>query len=120
MEKILAFQVQESEIQKIKVIANRLKIKLIIVEKEAFRQVLEDLLEQKQNPLVQKYEGNLITESMIVMDGFRDKRLDVLLQALRETQVQVDYKAVATPVNRKWNILRIYFEMERERNMYRN
>lgn len=120
MEKILAFQVQESEMQKLEAIAGRLKVRLIEVEKEAYRQVLEDLLEQKRNPLVQKYEGKLVTESMIVMDGFSDKRLDVLLKALREAQVQLDYKAVVTPVNRKWNAMQLYFEMEQERNRYRN
>lgn len=115
MEKILAFQIEDGEMQKLKRIAEYYKACLIVVEKEAYRQVLEDLLEQKRNPLVQSYEGDKVTESMIVMEGFTEKRLDKLLQALRDGEVQVDYKAVVTPFNKKWNVLQLYLEMERER-----
>lgn len=115
MEKILAFQIEDGEMQKLKRIAEYYKACLIVVEKEAYRQVLEDLLEQKRNPLVQNYEGDKVTESMIVMEGFTEKRLDKLLRALRDGEVRVDYKAVVTPFNKKWNVLQLYLEMERER-----
>ena len=44
-----------------------------------------------------------------------DKVLDRVLAALKRKHITVDYKAVMTPTNAKWNILRIYFEMEREK-----
>lgn len=115
MEKILVFQIEEGEMQKLKNIINRWNIQMIVVEKEAYRQTLEDLLEQKRNPLIQNYTEDKITESMIVLDGFTEKRLDILLKALRDGAVKVDYKAVVTPFNKKWNVLQLYLEMERER-----
>jgi len=119
MEKILAFHIQEEERKKLKAITSQLKIQLIEVEKEAYRQIIEDLLEKKRNPLVEKYKGNQVTESLIVMEGFTEKRLDFLLKKIRETGLRLDYKAVATPVNKKWSVLNLYLEMERERNAYR-
>ncbi len=94
MEKILAFQIKEGEMQKLKQIVNRMKIHLIAVEKEVYRQTLADLLEQKVNPLLPAYDGDPLAESMIVMDGFTEKRFDILLQAIQNKTVQIDYKAV--------------------------
>lgn len=118
MEKILAFQVKETGLQKLKQIAGSMRIKLQIVEKADFRQLIQDLLAQKKNLLLEAYEGNSITESMLVLDGFSDKRLDALLNALKREQVTVDYKAVTTPVNKKWTVLQMYMEMEREKKAY--
>ena len=118
MERILAFQIEGEEMQKLKSIGNRMKVKIIVVEQKAYRQTLEDLLEQKQNFLVQEYTENRITQSMIVMDGFTEKRLDMLLKLLRDREVKLDYKAVVTPFNKKWNVLQLYLEMERERMGY--
>ena len=89
-----------------------------VVEQRAYRQTIGDLLEQRQNFLVQDYTENQIKGSMIVMEGFREKRLDMLLKLLRDKGVRVDYKAVVTPFNRKWNVLQLYLEMERERAAY--
>ena len=72
MEKILAFQIEEGEMQKLKRIVKQIKTNLIIVEQSAYRQTLENLLEQKRNPLVEAYKGNQITESMIVMEGLQE------------------------------------------------
>ncbi len=118
MEQILAFQIEEGEVKKVREIANRMKIAFRVVEQRAYRQTIGDLLEQRQNFLVQDYTENQIKESMIVMEGFREKRLDMLLKLLRDKGVRVDYKAVVTPFNRKWNVLQLYLEMERERAAY--
>lgn len=114
----MAFLVKESDLQKLMQITGSMKIKLCIVERENFRQTIEDLLEQTINPLLGKYNGGSITESMIVMDSFSEKRLDVLLKALKREQISLDYKAVTTPVNKKWTVLQMYLEMEREKNAY--
>lgn len=117
MEKILAFQVKETDLQKLKELAGGMRIKLIVIEKVDFRQTVSNLLLQKKNPLVEPYTGKL-TESMLLFHDFTDKRLDALLKALRREQVGVDYKAVTTETNMKWTILQLYFEMEKERNAY--
>lgn len=119
MEKILAFQVKEGELQKLMQIAGSMRIKLQIVDKTDFRQTIGDLIGQKKSPLLKAYEGNGITESMLVLDDFSDKKLDTLLKALKREQLTVDYKAVTTPTNKKWTVLQLYMEMEREKKAYR-
>lgn len=117
MEKILAFQVRETNLQKLKEISASMRIKLVVIDKVDFRQTVNDLLSQKRNPLVEPYTGK-ITESMLLFHNFSDKRLDTMLKVLRREQVKVDYKAVTTETNIKWTILQLYFEMEKERNAY--
>lgn len=119
MEKILVFELQEKEYEKLKRIADNMRIKLQTVERESFYQTIGDLLEQKVNSLVDIYSGTAVTESMIVMDGFSDKRLDLLLKSLKKEQFVVDFKAVTTEVNKRWTVLQMYLEMEKERNAYR-
>ena len=117
MEKILAFQVRETDLQKLKGISASMRIKLVVIDKVDFRQTVNDLLSQKRNTLVEPYTGK-ITESMLLFHNFSDKRLDTMLKVLRREQVKVDYKAVTTETNIKWTILQLYFEMEKERNAY--
>ena len=114
MEKILAFQVRETDLQKLKGISASMRIKLVVIDKVDFRQTVNDLLSQKKNPLVEPYNGQ-ITESMLLLS---DKRLDALLKALRREQVKVDFKAVTTKTNIKWTVLQLFFEMEKERKAY--
>ena len=117
MEKILAFQVRETDLQKLKEISASMRIKLVVIEKVDFRQTVNDLLSQKKNPLLEPYNGQ-ITESMLLLHEFSDKRLDALLKALRREQVKVDFKAVTTKTNIKWTVLQLFFEMEKERKAY--
>ena len=117
MEKILAFQVRETDLQKLKGISASMRIKLVVIDKADFRQTVNDLLSQKKNPLVEPYNGQ-ITESMLLLHEFSDKRLDALLKALRREQVKVDFKAVTTKTNIKWTVLQLFFEMEKERKAY--
>lgn len=117
MEKILAFQVWETDLQKLKGISASMRIKLVVIDKVDFRQTVNDLLSQKKNPLVEPYNGQ-ITESMLLLHEFSDKRLDALLKALRREQVKVDFKAVTTKTNIKWTVLQLFFEMEKERKAY--
>ena len=117
MEKILAFQVRETDLQKLKGISDSMRIKLVVIDKVDFRQTVNDLLSQKKNPLMEPYNGQ-ITESMLLLHEFSDKRLDALLKALRREQVKVDFKAVTTKTNIKWTVLQLFFEMEKERKAY--
>lgn len=117
MEKILAFQVRETDLQKLKGISASMRIKLVVIDKVDFRQTVNNLLSQKKNPLVEPYNGQ-ITESMLLLHEFSDKRLDALLKALRREQVKVDFKAVTTKTNIKWTVLQLFFEMEKERKAY--
>ncbi|MBD5396271.1 MAG: DUF3783 domain-containing protein [Lachnospiraceae bacterium] len=118
MERVLVFQVKDEDLEKLRKITGNMKIKVLAVEKEDFKQTIGDLLEQKSNPLMGSYGGETASGSMIVLDGFSDKRLDTFLNALKREQTKLDYKAVTTTVNKKWTVLQMYLEMERERSAY--
>jgi hypothetical protein len=45
------------------------------------------------------------------MCGFSEKEMDKLLAALKKAQVPIDYKAILTPTNRRWNVLRLLLEL---------
>ena len=94
-----------------------MRIKLVVIDKVDFRQTVNDLLSQKKNPLVEPYNGQ-ITESMLLLHEFSDKRLDALLKALRREQVKVDFKAVTTKTNIKWTVLQLFFEINNYINSY--
>ena len=52
---------------------------------------------------------------VMVMQDIRDKRLDKVLKALRETGVpDIAYKSVVTPVNKFWTLKRLCETMQRE------
>lgn len=118
MEKILAFQLEGQNLQKLKQTAAGMKVKLYTVDRKDFYQLIGDLFAQKRNPLLGDYEGTAVSESMIVLEGFSDKRLDILLRALKRDSVSIDFKAVATSANKRWTVLQMYLEMEKERNSY--
>ena len=62
------------------------------------------------------FDGTPPGESMLVFCGLGEGQLDKLLAALRRNEVHVDFKAVQTPTNQQWSALRLYAEMEREKN----
>lgn len=113
MEKILLFQVDAADTDVIREIAGRMQMKVQSVPKEHFTQTLEELVNASvpQNP----YTATGPDGSLIVMCGLEETHMDRFLKALREKQIRSDYKAILTPTNSKWNVLRLYAEMAREK-----
>lgn len=118
MEKLLLFHLTDTEAKKIKQAARNLKIRCESIETAAYSQPLEALVSGKPSPLAAPFTGEVPPESLLLMCGLSDKRIDALLLALRKAGVQVDYKAVLTPTNRKWNVLRLLLEMRAEKAAY--
>lgn len=115
MEKILLFQVKDSAA--IKAIAGPMHIRVEEIETSAYRETLNDLYRGKM-ALAESYTGDVPQGSLMVFCNLEDKTLDKVLAAMKKKKIAVTYKAVMTPTNAKWNILRIYFEMEQERRAY--
>lgn len=118
MEKVLLFQVNTDDTDKIRDILGAMKIRVQSVRVEDFRQTLEDLAEGKREESVQPYREQGPEESLILMCGFSEKQMDKFLAALKKKQIRSDYKAVLTPTNQAWNVLRLYAEMAREKAEY--
>ena len=56
-------------------------------------------------------------DEVMVIDGLRGKKLDKLLAALKDNDLTVKYKSVATPFNRLWSLERLCETMRREHGM---
>jgi hypothetical protein len=120
-DKLLVFHPNDAEWKKIKQIANAQKIRSERVEPARYMQPLGTLAAGGQNPqgkISATYEGEAPAESLIVMCGFTEKEMDKLLAALKKAQVPIDYKAILTPTNRRWNVLRLLLELGAEKAAY--
>lgn len=115
MEKILLFQVEAAAA--IKSIAAPLHIRVETVEPSAYKETLQNLYDGKLSG-AENYSGEVPQESLMVFCHLPDKTLDKMLAALKKKKIAVTYKAVLTPFNAGWNVLRVYFEMEQERKSY--
>lgn len=63
----------------------------------------------RENP-----EAPALAEPMLVLDGFTDKRLEILLRKMKERGVSVPYKAIVTETNIGWIFHQLYGELVRE------
>lgn len=58
-------------------------------------------------------------DEMAVMAGFTSAQVDAFILALRKKGIgRIDYKAVLTPTNRKWDSVTLYRELKKEHEMY--
>ena len=120
MEKLLVFHLDDTEYKKLEQIARNLKIRCERVADSAYNQPLESLVSGKAIPLTANYSGKVPSERLLLMCDFSDKRMDKLLFELRKAGVAIDFKAVLTPTNKKWTVLQLLFEMQKERAAYAN
>lgn len=124
MAKILTFGLFPEEMEKVKKAAASLKIRVENVPVVLYKQTIGKLSQGKMDSLAEAvqvdkeeeiFAGEPPKEQMLVFCDMESTQLDKLLAALRRMMVQVDYKAVMTPTNKKWNVLRLYAELEREK-----
>lgn len=118
MEKLLLFHLSEDDGKKIERITARLKMSFECVAGSDYNQFLGDLAAGRNNSLSAPYTGEIPEESLLLMCGFSERRMDKLLFELRKESVAVDFKAVLTPANQKWTVTQLLLEMHRERAAY--
>lgn len=124
MAKILAFGLFREELEKVKKAAASQKIRVENVPTMLYKQTIGTLSQGRIDCLVEAvqvnreeeiFTGEPPKEQMLVFCDMESAQLDKQLAALRRVMVQVDYKAVMTPTNENWNVLRLYAELEREK-----
>lgn len=118
MEKLLVFHLDDNNLKKLKQVTGTLKIRVEEVPSSDYLKPLEMIVNKTASPLIQPFSGDVPSESLIVFCDFTEKKMDKLLAALRRDQISIDYKAVLTPTNKKWNVMRMYLEMQAEKSAY--
>ena len=116
MEKILLFQCENT--QEIKQIAAALKIKTAEIGTEFFRETIGALEKGDVKQPKEAFTGTPPEGSLMVFCNVTEKHFDRVLAELRKKQIAVSYKAVMTPTNKRWSVLRLYLELAREKKAY--
>ncbi len=115
MKQFLAIHLQEEDLTKLQTLAARFKGKVTAIEPRDYNQLVRDLLKGFRNPLLRPYQGGTPDGSMILIDGFSDKKLYELLLKIKQADIHADFKAIVTPSNKQWNIIKLYGHMEQEK-----
>ena len=118
MEKLLLIGMNDDEYRKIAQVANRLKLTTDAVNTEYYDKTLGELAGGKYKETASQVSVDVSAESLIVICGLTNKRLDKLLFELRRVEVNVDYKAILTQTNKNWNVSQLMQEMRREKIEY--
>ena len=84
------------------------------VQPEAVGQTVGCLLGRKGYDARENPEAPALAEPVLVLDGFTDKRLEILLREMKKHGVSVAYKAIVTETNIGWLFHQLYDELARE------
>ena len=84
------------------------------VPPEAVGQTVGCLLGRKGYDARENPEAPVLAEPVLVLDGFTDKRLEILLREMKKHGVSVAYKAIVTETNIGWLFHQLYDELARE------
>lgn len=103
----------------LKSILVRMGARIRNVAPDAVGQTVGFLLGRKGFDVREQPETPVLAEPVLVMDGFTDKRLEILLREMRQHGVSVPYKAVVTETNLGWLFHQLYEELAAEHEAMR-
>ena len=87
-------------------------------QKEESAQKLADGRLQREVPENDSSRKMDFSDEMAIMAGFSSAQIDAFIHALRKKGVgRIDYKAVLTPYNMKWDSVQLYEEIKKEHEM---
>ena len=117
MEKILLFNVDDNTKAKLKKYCSQMHIRLIEVETSRYNETLDTLVNNK-TAKAEPFSGTVPAESLMLFCDVANKKMDKLLFNIKKDNLSISYKAVLTPVNSRWTVLRLFLELEKERIAY--
>lgn len=98
----------------LKPILARMGVRIKNIAPDAVGQTIGCLLGRKGFDARENPEALVLAQPMLVMDGFTDKRLEILLREMRGAGVSIPYKAVVTGNNLGWLFHQLYDELAAE------
>lgn len=99
---------------RLKAILVRMGVRIKNVAPDAVGQTVGHLLGRKGFEARENPEAPALAEPVLVLDGFTDKRLEILLREMRKEGISVPYKAVVTETNLGWLFHQLYDELAAE------
>ena len=115
-ETVLLYNIQDEKSRKLRMLMVRMGMRFRVVEPSDYAQPvgllagIKDATLEDPDAEVQTFE-----DEMMVMRGFSSSRLDLFLQGMRKASIgRIDYKAIVTPTNARWNSWQLYQEIKSE------
>lgn len=92
----------------------RMGVRIRSVGRAQTGQTVGCLLGRKGFAARENAEAPALAEPLLLLDGFSDKRLEILLREMKRAGVSVPYKAVVTETNLGWLLAQLYDELAAE------
>lgn len=115
-EKILLYQFSEERLTAVKAVFKQMNIPTHVLRPDAFQHKIGYLLGLRGfGPTTFDKDAKFsFPHEVMVMHNIKKKRLDEVLQVLRDNDLKIPYKAVVTPFNTLWTLERLCETMEKE------
>src|SRR5574344_1563441 len=115
-ETVLLYNIDSEQNRKLRMLMLRMGMRVRVVDKADYGKPV-GLLAGLKDVTIEDPDGEVsdFSEEMMVMRGFTERRLDLFLQSMRREGIErIDYKAILTPVNSRWNSCQLYQELKKE------
>ena len=113
---VLLYNIPDEKSRKLRMLMVRMGMRFRIVEPSDYGQPVGLLAGIKEAALENpEAEVKTFQDEMMIMRGFTSSRLDLFLQNMRKAGIEkIDYKAIVTPTNMRWNSWQLYLEIKQE------
>ena len=115
-ETVLLYNIDSEKGRKLRMLMLRMGMRARVVDKADYGKTV-GLLAGLKDVTVEDPDAEVsdFSDEMMVMRGFTERRLDLFLQSMRREGIErIDYKAILTPVNSRWNSWQLYQELKKE------
>lgn len=113
---ILAYRLPAKQLSRLRMLAMKAGARVRVVEKREYLDPIGSFC-AIAGAFDSMYDGEDLTEPMLVLAQFQDAKLSAFLQAMRASTLQpIALKAVLTETNAQWNSLELYEALREERD----
>lgn len=115
-ETVLLYNLDHEKGRKLRFLLVRMGMRIRVVKPEEYSLPVGVLAGMKDvTPEDGDAGAEIFEDEMIVMKGFSNSRLDQFLSGMRKAGIErVNYKAILTPTNCRWNSWQLYQEIRKE------
>ena len=115
-ETVLLYNIPNDKSRKLRMLMVRMGMRFRVVDPTDYDKPI-GLLAGIKDATLENPEAEVQTfqDEMMIMRGFSSSRLDAFLQGMRKAGIEkINYKAIVTPTNMRWNSWQLYLEIKEE------
>jgi hypothetical protein len=112
--KVYVYNLMFNKIAAVSKACSAVGAELVTVSRDDIHKSVEYIIGEAKNPKPMKDSNDMISELML-FEGFTSDSLDAFLDAYKQTKAPtVTYKAMVTPINKKWSLTYLYSHLVEE------